>query len=109
MLERQSRSGVALAGLLIGLPTAPALATVMEFGEEGVTRVRPSLNYLQRAKLLARDGAARAGMGITDTVDTGWTDPDDDPEPPAAQGKSAIATHPDPRRRPWCQRRIVGQ
>ncbi len=84
MLERQTRElGVALAGLLIGLPAAPALATVMEFGEEGVTRVRPSLNYLQRAKLLARDGAARAGMGITEPIDTGWTDPDDDPEPPA--------------------------
>ena len=29
MLERQTRSGVALAGLLIGLPGAPAMASVM--------------------------------------------------------------------------------
>ena len=83
MLERQTRElGVALAGLLIGLPGAPAMATVMEFGEEGAMKVRPSLNYLQRAKLLAREGAARAGTGAGAIVDTGWTEPDNDPEPP---------------------------
>lgn len=81
MLERQTRElGAALAGLLIGLPSAPALAMVMEFGEEGAMKVRPSLNYLQRAKLLAREGAARAGTVADVMVDTGWTDPD--PEPP---------------------------
>ena len=89
MLERQTRSGVALAGLLIGLPTAPAVATVMEYGEEGQMKVRPSLNYLQRAKLLARDGAARAGAGMQGKVDTGWTDPDGDPTPPAMAVASA--------------------
>ena len=80
MLERQTRSGVALAGLLIGLPGAPAMATVMEFGEEGAMKVRPSLNYLQRAKLLAREGMTRADTGAAAIVDTGWTDPD--PVPP---------------------------
>ena len=82
MLKRQTRSGVALAGLLIGLPGGPALATVMEFGEEGAMKVRPSLNYLQRAKLLAREGMTRAGTGAGAMVDTGWTEPDHDPEPP---------------------------
>ena len=77
------------AGLLIGLPTTPAVATVMEYGEEGQMKVRPSLNYLQRAKLLARDGVARAGAGMQGKVDTGWTDPDGDPTPPAMAVASA--------------------
>ncbi len=112
MLERQARSGVALAGLLIGLPGAPSMATVMEFGEEGAMKVRPSLNYLQRAKLLAREGMTRADTGASVMVDTGWTDPD--PEPPmiavalpevieradnhgAAQTASApVERHPEP-------------
>ena len=81
MLQRQTRGGVALAGLLMGLPTTPAFATVMEYGEEGQAKVRPSLNYLQRAKLLARDGAAHATAGLNAKVDTGWIDPVQETEP----------------------------
>ena len=103
MLERQTRSGVALAGLLIGLPSAPAMATVMEFGEEGGMKVRPSLNYLQRAKLLAREGMTSADTGAAAMVDTGWTDPD--PEPPmiavalpevASGAEDSVAALPEP-------------
>ncbi len=50
MLERQRMNGAVVAGLLIGMPVIEARATVMEFDEEGLTRMRPSLNYIQRSE-----------------------------------------------------------
>ena len=72
MLERQRINGAVVAGLLIGIPVIEARATVMEFDREGLTRMQPSVNYLQRAKMLARGAEAQARAGDNGVLDTGW-------------------------------------
>ena len=61
MLKRGRRNGAALAGMLIGMPVTQAPATVMEFDSEGVSKITPSLNYMQRATLKARSALQRSG------------------------------------------------
>ena len=65
MFERGRRNGAALAGMLIGMPVTQAPATVMEFDTKGVSKVTPSLNYMQRAKLKARGALSRSGRAST--------------------------------------------
>ena len=65
MFARGRRNGAALAGMLIGMPVTQAPATVMEFDTEGVSKVTPSLNYMQRAKLKAREAVRRSGRAST--------------------------------------------
>ena len=75
MLERQRMNGAVMVGLLMGLPTQQARATVMEFDEEGLTRMQPSVNYLQRARGLARNAQTHAVAGSSKAADTGWITP----------------------------------
>ncbi len=64
MLERGRRNGAALAGMLIGMPVTQTPATVMEFDSDGASTVTPSLNYMQRAKLKARNTVQRSGRAV---------------------------------------------
>ena len=75
MLERQRMNGAVVASILIGMPVAEAHATVMEWGEEGLTRMQPSVNYMQRARNLAHIGETQAAIGSKGKSDTGWIEP----------------------------------
>ena len=72
MLERQRMNGAVMVGFLMGMPVVDARATVMEFDEEGLTRMRPSVNYLQRARVLAHKARTQVSAGALKAGDTGW-------------------------------------
>ena len=76
MLERQRMNGAVVVSILIGMPVAEAHATVMEWGKEGLTRMQPSVNYMQRARTLAHIGETQAATGSKGKSDTGWIEPE---------------------------------